>query len=458
MSLSIEKSTIQKFDTPGPRYTSYPTAPEWDKTFDPQVYIQKLKEFGRSQKSLSIYVHIPFCQSLCYFCACTVAIRKQEDKFGDEYLDYLCKEVDLVRAAIGRRAAVKQFHLGGGTPTFLTEKQLERLYHKIAENFLIEKDAEISIEVDPRTIDESKVKKLRQLGFNRMSMGVQDFNEEVQRQVNRIQPFEMVKEFSRWCRELKFASMNYDLIYGLPGQTRASFFDTVEKVIKLKPDRIALYSFAHVPWLKKHQGKLDEKALPIADEKLDIFLEARRQFLENGYQAIAMDHFALSTDEMSKAFNKGTLYRNFMGYTLKPSDDFLGFGMSAIGFIENTFIHNFKTIPDYYAPLQKNILPVEAGKVLSEDDSMRQWAINSLMCRFKLDKNEFKNVFARDFNEYFSFEAAHISQCISDGILTAQADTLIVTDLGKIFIRNVCMGFDWYLRQEKGHKKFSRTV
>jgi len=457
-ALNITKQTILKYDTPGPRYTSYPTAPEWSSDVNAQTYQRKLAAFGQTNKTLSLYIHIPFCQSMCYYCACNVVIRKQDDKYGDEYLTYLFKEIDLVHRAIGKKARVKQFHWGGGTPTYLNEEQIERLFHKVAENFDIDPKGEIAIEIDPRTIDKSKVKKLRQLGFNRVSMGIQDFSPEVQVKVNRVQPFTDVKKFYDWCRELKFFSVNFDLIYGLPDQHVKNFSETLDKVITLKPDRIALYSFAYVPWLKKHQQKLEVEELPSNDEKLDIFLKSREQLLASGYQAIAMDHFALKTDEMAEAFNKGTLYRNFMGYTVKPADEYVGLGLTSIGFLENTFVQNYKTINDYYRLLKEDMLPIERGKVLTRDDQIRQWVINSFMCGFKVDKVEFKKKFDVEFDTYFDVEQAHIKKCFADGLLIAQGAALLATDFGKIFIRIVCMGFDWYLRQPKAHKKFSRTV
>ncbi|HLD69566.1 MAG TPA: oxygen-independent coproporphyrinogen III oxidase [Candidatus Omnitrophota bacterium] len=454
----ITKGILTKYDTPGPRYTSYPTAPEWSGEVTSQIYHSKLKEFGQSPQTLSLYVHIPFCESLCTFCGCTVAIRKQEPKHGDEYLEFLFKEIELVSEAIGTKKRIRQLHWGGGTPTFLSEDQMERLFKKIAENFEIELNGEIAVEIDPRTIDRSKLQKLRQLKFNRVSMGVQDFDPQVQEAVNRIQPFELVENCVRWCRELKFHSVNFDLIYGLPHQTRETFRQTIEKVLTLRPDRIALYSFAYVPWLKKHQSKLSQECLPGKDEKLEIFLQSREQLLKNGYQAIAMDHFALRTDEMSKAFTTGVLYRNFMGYTVKPADEYIGVGVSAIGFLENTYVQNHKTLPQYYESLRQNELPIERGKILQQDDQIRQWVINHLMCQFEIDKEEFRKTFELEFDEYFKEEEDHLSRCREDGLVVLLQEKIKVTDLGKIFIRNVCMGFDWYLRQTNAHRRFSRTV
>jgi len=458
MSMTIDKSTILKFDVAGPRYTSYPTAPAWSDEVNEEVYIQKLKGFGRADKTLSLYIHIPFCQTMCSFCGCNVVIRKQEEKYGDEYLRHLFKEIDLVVHYIGTKKIVKQFHWGGGTPTYFDERQIEQLFEKVKQNFDIDPNGEIAIEIDPRTIDQSKVKKLKNLGFNRISMGVQDFDPKVQEAVNRKQSFELVKEFNDWCRELQFKSVNFDLIYGLPHQTKDSFSDTVLKTISLTPDRIALYSFAYVPWLKKHQNKIDQQTLPSNDVKLDIFLQARSQFLNSGYQAIAMDHFALNDDELAVAFNKGTLYRNFMGYTVKPADEYIGLGLTSISFLENTYVHNHKALPEYYQILQENRLPVERGKMLSQDDQIRQWTINALMCQFQISKQAFQEQFQVEFDDYFSQEQEYIRQCADDQLVRIENEKIQVTELGKIFIRNICMGFDFYLKQKDVPMRFSKTV
>ncbi len=456
--MQIDKSTILKFDKPGPRYTSYPTAPEWSPQIKSDTYRQTLRQFGQSGKTLSLYIHIPFCETLCYFCACTMNVRKQNGKYGDEYLQYLGKEIKFLAQAIGCKVKVKQLHWGGGTPSYLTEAQMEALYKITAEHFDIDCNAEIAIEIDPRRVTKNKMTLLRRLGFNRISIGVQDFDRQVQETVNRIQPFELVKEFHGWCRELGFPSVNYDLIYGLPKQTTTSFKDTITKVIDLKPDRIALYSFAYLPWLKKHHGKFNPADLPSNDAKLDIFLNAREQLTQNRYEAIAMDHFALHDDELAKAFRDGNLNRNFMGYTVKPADEYIRLGTSAIGFLKNTYCQNYKTIPEYYRFLKQDELPIERGKILSMDDRIRQWIIHSLMCRFKIDKTEFAKEFSCIFDQYFQDEEAHIRYCIDENLLSLKGDCLETTELGKIFIRNICMGLDWYLRQTKTDRRFSKIV
>lgn len=456
--MQITAEMIQKFDVAGPRYTSYPTAPVWTEDVTSRIYIEKLQAFGQNDKTLSLYIHLPFCRSLCTFCACNVIIRPADEKYSEEYLKYLFKEIDLVAKAIGRRKKIRQLHWGGGTPTFSGEDQIRRLFGKIRSTFDIDTDAEIAIEIDPRTISESKMRTLHDVGFNRVSMGVQDFDEDVQKSVNRIQPLEVVERTTRWSRELGFGSINFDLIYGLPNQTRASFDDTVEKVIALRPERIALYSFAYVPWLKHHQRKIDTQTLPDANEKMEIFVSARNKFLDAGYQAIAMDHFALKSDELAKAFNEQRLYRNFMGYTVKPADEYIGLGMTAIGFLENTFIQNVKELPEYYRLLREETLPVERGKVLTRDDQIRQWVIHSLMCHFSVKRQAFSVKFSVEFDEYFKDEQDHLNNCVEDGLLQKTDDGYEATEMGRLFIRNVCMGFDWYLKQKDGHKRFSKTV
>lgn len=458
MFVHVDKQVLVKYDVAGPRYTSYPTAPEWSNQVGTEQYIAKLKAFGCNDKTLSLYIHLPFCESLCYFCACNKVIRANEAKVGDEYLEHLFIEIEAVAAHIGVCKKVKQLHWGGGTPTYLSEEQSQRLFKKLALHFDIDPQGEIAIEIDPRTVSRAKLHVLRQLGFNRISLGVQDFDAKVQDDINRIQPFEQVREVNGWCRELGFLSVNFDLIYGLPYQTRETFARTMAQVIGLRPDRIALYSFAYVPWLSKPQHKFNLDAIALHDEKMDIFLNARDALLSAGYQAIAMDHFALKTDSMAKAFEQGQLHRNFMGYTLRPADEFIGLGVSAIGFVENAFFQNVKVLPEYYARLKAGHLPIERGMILSDDDLRRQWVINQLMCAFAVDKKKFTALFGNDFDRYFNDEQEHLSHCAADGLITHDAQAVKVTALGRIFIRNVCMGFDVYLRRKNGHQRFSRTV
>jgi oxygen-independent coproporphyrinogen-3 oxidase len=456
--MQIDKATLQKYDVAGPRYTSYPTAPEWSNEVNAGVYASKLAAFGQNDKTLSLYVHIPFCERLCYFCACNKIIRPQEDETGDEFLSYLFKEIDMVADLLGARKLIKQLHWGGGTPTYLTEKQIEKLFNKIHGAFDIDFSEEIAIEVDPRTVSQNKLKLLRRLGFNRISVGVQDFDPKVQDDINRIQPYTMVAQVHHWLQALKFESINYDLIYGLPYQTKETFKKTMDSVIGLGPDRIALYSFAYVPWLSKPQNKFNLGAIAQHDEKLEIFLQSREALIAAGYQAIAMDHFALKTDAMARAYNEGALYRNFMGYTLKPADEYIGLGPSAIGFLENAYVQNKKVLGDYYESIKSGHLPIERGKILDEDDQIRQWVISQLMCRFEVAKPEFFDKFGFEFEDYFVEEAPHIRECIHDKLIEEDHAKIRATTFGKIFIRNVCMGFDRYLKVKNGQKRYSSTV
>lgn len=456
--MQIDKNTLQKYDVAGPRYTSYPTVPQWSGDVTADVYAAALTAFGQNDKTLSLYIHIPFCEQLCYFCACNKVIRAKDEQVGDEFLEHLFKEIDKVASYIQRRKLIRQLHWGGGTPTYLSETQIEKLFLKIQSVFDIDLNEEIAIEIDPRTVTQHKLKVLRHLGFNRISLGIQDFDEKVQDDINRIQPFEQVSQVHQWCRELKFESVNYDLIYGLPYQTKDTFKKTIDLVAGLRPDRIALYSFAYVPWLSKPQNKFNLDAIAVHDEKLDIFIQSRESLLAHGYQAIAMDHFALTTDAMSRAFNEGALHRNFMGYTLKPADEYIGVGPSAISFLEKTYVQNAKVLPEYYKWISRGCLPVERGKRLNQDDQVRQWVINSLMCRFQVDKQLFHDRFGQKFEECFSEEAQHIRDCVEDGLINDNPQQVLVTDLGKIFIRNVCMGFDRYLKAKNGPQRFSRTV
>ena len=453
----LTPEVIGRYTKPGPRYTSYPTAPEW-KLFSPQDYAQTLNRFGASCESLSLYIHIPFCVSMCSYCGCNVVIRKANARVGDVYLDYLEKELTLVQHEIRRKPLLKQFHIGGGTPNYLQPDQLERLMQMVSAHFDWDPEAEIAIEMDPRLATDGHLDALRTLGFNRISMGIQDFDLKVQEAVNRVQPYDMVDNLMQGLRSRGFTSINMDLIYGLPFQSQASFEKTIDQVLALSPDRIALYSFAHIPWLKSHQRLIDPETLPVAAEKLGIFLMARERLLAGGYDAIAMDHFAKSTDEMAKAYHSGTLYRNFMGYTLKPADEYLGVGVTSIGFLAHTFAQNSKDLKGYYAALDRGELPVERGLVLTEDDQRRQWVISQLMCHFRVDKGEFLQRFGVNFETYFEAEHDHLAQCVAEGLITQDPTVISATALGRLFVRNVAMGFDWYLRQAQGHKQFSSTI
>ena len=456
--ISLTKELIQHYNTPGPRYTSYPTAPEWSSAFTQEEATHALASFGKSGKPVSVYIHIPFCATMCYYCGCNVTIRKPKGSVGDEYIEYLQKELELVSRTLPTPPLLKQLHWGGGTPNFLTESQSQKLYTLMQTHFKFDSEAEIALEIDPRTVTLSQIAHYRQLGFNRISMGIQDFNADVQKAVNRIQPFEHVETLMKELRRLQFDSVNMDLIYGLPFQSVSKFLATIDHILELNPDRIALYSFAHIPWLKSHQNLISETTLPDSNEKLDIFISARNKLLESGYDAIAMDHFAKSEDAMSKAFKNKTLYRNFMGYTLKPAEEFIGLGVTSIGYLNHTFMQNAHELKTYYASLDAGVLPTAKGLKLSQDDIYRQWVIGQLMCQFKVDKIQFETLFSQNFDHYFEFEHLHIHTCEKEGLVTCLGSVIEATELGRLFIRNICMGFDWYFRQENRHKRFSKTV
>ncbi len=430
--MHITAEHVEKYNITAPRYTSYPTAPAWKDGFPEADYRAVLSGLVGP---LSIYIHIPFCESMCYYCGCNVTIRKQKPEVADEYIDFLSKEIRL--ASNGQR--VKQLHIGGGTPNFLSEKQLRRLTEVIHQNFKLDPDAEISIELDPRHPIHFGL--LKELGFNRLSMGIQDFNPEVQKAINRIQPFDLVSHLMNEIRRLNFHSVNFDLIYGLPHQH--SLDDTIQKTISLKPDRIALYSYAHVPWLKPHQNLMPSDAFPSDNQKIELFLQARNQLIDGGYLAIAMDHFALKTDSLAT----GPLYRNFMGYTLHPTDDFVGFGVSSIGFCSNHYVQNTRDLKEYYDRLSRDELPVSRGLKLSQDDIIRQWTINQMMCHFKIDKSEFQRKFSLNFNDYFDME-------FDPDLVKQNQSHVVATELGRLFVRNICVKFDAYLLAQK----FSKTV
>ena len=432
--------------------------PEWKKGFSDLLYKEALLTLDQHNKTVSLYIHIPFCTSMCYYCGCNVLIRKSKTSVGDHYLHLLKQELLLISHQFSRKPILKQCHIGGGTPNFLSSSQLVVLKELVDSFFDWSMDAELAIEVDPRTVSLEQLSTIRLLGFNRLSMGIQDFNHDVQKAVNRVQPFELVDRLMAHIRTLSFESVSIDLIYGLPLQTAAQFGQTIKHVITLSPDRIALYSFAHIPWLKEHQKLINPAHLPEDDAKLDIFLLAREMLLENGYDAIGMDHFAKRTDAMSVAFSSGTLYRNFMGYTLKPADEFIGIGVTAIGFVEGVFVQNSHNLATYEASVCKGSFPIEKGLLLTQDDRIRQWVIAEIMCHFVIKKDVFYHRFSQDFDGYFEYETSHLNACEKDGLLYQSSDGIYVTEIGRFFVRNIAMGFDWYLRQKTGHRRFSKTI
>jgi oxygen-independent coproporphyrinogen-3 oxidase len=449
--IQIDPQLLARWNQAIPRYTSYPTAPQFY-ALDQEVAIEKLLQFGRSEKPLSLYIHIPFCQSMCLFCGCSVVLNRKPERQAT-YLAYLLKEIALTAQRFSQKRKVTQLHLGGGTPTSLTIPEFEQLMEALHLHFDLVEGAEISIEVDPRTVYADRGEKLtalKRLGFNRLSFGVQDLDPVVQEAVRRRQSEEMTVQTYLQARELGFQGINIDLIYGLPFQTVERFNRTVSTLIELKPDRIAFYSYAKVPWLKPHQKAIPEETLPSTEEKFRLYVEARARFMQGGYKAIGMDHFALAEDPISRAYTERKLMRNFQGYSIEMSEDMLGFGLSSIGFLEKCYWQNLKNLDDYQNWIQKGCLPVHRGFVLSETDVRHRWAIQSLMCQFELDKEEYAARFGRPFD----LGRERIPWLKEEGLLEETEQKLIPTPIGRLFIRLIAAAFDTYLQQGQ----FSRVV
>lgn len=455
---NISQEILDRYNIAGPRYTSYPTAPEWAESFGVPDYEQALKESNeaRPARPLSLYMHLPFCDRLCLFCGCNMVINKNHDVLIP-YLNNLEWEIDQFSHRLDRSRPVIQFHWGGGTPTYLNASQIEQLFSYTKERFDFAPDAEIGVEIDPRVTQELQLSTLRRLGFNRISMGIQDFNPEVQKKVRRIQPYELTKAIFDACRSLAFESVNIDLIYGLPLQTPESFLDSVEKVIGLGPDRVAMFSYAHVPWLKKQQGSFS-RFVPQGMEKFNIFRAGIERFTEAGYVYIGMDHFARPNDELCLAQNNRTLHRNFQGYTTKAGADLIGLGVSSISGIDRIYAQNYRDLKEYYGAIEGNRLPVMRGIRLDDDDVIRRAVISRLLCHCVLHKREIESEFTIRFDEYFADELRRLQQLRDDGLVKLEAEAISVTQLGRIFIRNAGMIFDKYLQKPKNKPVFSKTL
>lgn len=428
-----------------PRYTSYPTAPYWE-ALDSSAYEKALS--GRVDKQpLSLYFHIPFCKNLCLFCACSVILNRDEAK-EKIYVEYLKKEIDQVVNLIGQGQKVSQVHFGGGTPTKLSLALLTDLWEKISSSFSLEEGAEIAIEIDPRTATEEKLEGLKKLGFNRVSFGVQDLDTTVQKAIRRHQSKAVSQETFFLARALGFQGINCDLIYGLPHQTVKTFQKTVEEIILWRPDRIALFSFAYVPWLKPHQRALKEEMLPTTAEKFALYTHARTAFINAGYCAIGMDHFALPEDDLAISYQNRSLQRNFQGYTVKKAEELISFGVSSIGFTTNCYFQNAKDLPEYYAAIDKGRFPIVRGKLLTDEDRLRKWVIHTLMCQWAVDKKNFQKQFSYDFDAYFSSLKEPLNLFEQDELLINSEDKLQILPLGELFIRNIVSLFDAYLENK----------
>jgi oxygen-independent coproporphyrinogen-3 oxidase len=454
---------LARYDRPGPRYTSYPTALEFKPVFGPDDLARRLAQADREADSpLSLYAHLPFCEERCLYCGCNVVITRHRD-VAARYLDHLIQEIDLVATHLPHRRRLAQLHWGGGTPTYYAEPDLERLFRAFERRFTFTPDAEIAIEVDPRVTSHGQIALLRRLGFNRLSFGVQDFDPRVQETVRRIQPCELTRALVDRARAEGFGSINVDLIYGLPHQSLEGFGRTLEEVLAIRPERVAVYSFAYVPWIKPHMKKLPAEALPGPATKLALFGLAIDAFLGAGYRQIGMDHFAVPEDELSLAVEQRRLHRNFMGYTVKAAADMIGLGITAIGDVQGAFVQNVKKLPEYGAAIEAGRLPVERGVALDRDDLIRREIITRLMCNFHLDVGEVERRHSIVFRDYFAAALDQLTGADSPaahGLVEVTREAVDVTPRGRLFIRNVCMAFDRYLERHDGAAKptFSRTV
>jgi oxygen-independent coproporphyrinogen III oxidase len=454
----VSDALLEKYNRPGPRYTSYPTAPVWKDDFGPADFEQYCERAEQRGTPVSLYMHLPFCESLCLFCACTVSIQKDK-RVAIPYLATLKREIDHVAHRVSKKRPVIQFHWGGGTPTYLTPAQMEDLFGYTRERFAIAPDAEIGIEVDPRVTSREHLEMLRRLGFNRLSMGIQDFEAKVQETIHRVQPYEMTRDLIVAARDLGFDSINVDLIYGLPHQTEASFRATIERALTLAPDRVAMFSYAHVPWLKKQQGSFAVH-LPEGMEKFRIFRAGLEGFLNAGYTYIGMDHFAKPGDELATAQRDRTLHRNFQGYTTKAGADLYGMGVSAISSLGEAYAQNRREVPAYEAAVAERGLATMRGYRLSTDDLIRRSTIGRLLCHTVIPKTVVEKEFSISFDKYFAPEMRRLEEFREDGLVTLSQDEIRATSLGRIFIRNVAMTFDSYLQDQQMDKRplFSKTL
>lgn len=453
-----DSNLIQKYNLAGPRYTSYPTAPQFSTEISKMELIGKMLEPSRSP--LSLYFHVPFCAHLCYYCACNKIVTKQYDK-GAEYVELLGEEMRLRALMIDQSRPVTQLHFGGGTPTFLSEENINTLFANIKEHFKLVTDGtqDYSIEIDPREVNRSKLELLKSLGFNRVSLGIQDFNDDVQKAIHRIQPLELVTEVMSDVRELDYHSVNFDLIYGLPKQTVAGFSDTLDKVIALSPDRISVFNYAHLPQRFAPQRRILEEDLPSPDQKLALLKLSIDKLTDAGYVYIGMDHFAKPDDSLTKAQQEGHLQRNFQGYTTHAETDLLAFGVSAISQVSNAYFQNHTDLSLYQNSIENGQLAIMKGYISSDDDRIRHAVIMQLLCHNELNSREIETSFGINFKEYFQSELNSLHNLQEDGVITVyyqDSDVQIkITEVGRLLVRCVCMVFDKYLTS---HSNFSKVI
>ena len=452
-------SVLKQFDRPGPRYTSYPTAPVFSADYTAQRFEDDLKENNLNNSApVSLYLHIPFCDTLCHFCACNTIITRNREKVS-EYLISLKKEIDRTTSFISKKRNVVQMAWGGGTPSYLTPEEIRDLANYIRERFTFASDAEISVEIDPRELTFDHLKAFVDGGANRFSLGVQDFNDEVQIAVNRVQPEPLTRQVFQWSREVGIKSINIDLIYGLPLQTVESFKATLDKVIELSPERIAVFNFAYVPWMKLHQKLLHQDQLPTAENKLHLLQLTINTLIRAGYAYIGMDHFAKPTDELAREQKNKKLHRNFQGYSIKAGADLFGLGMSAISHFGTVYAQNAKDLPAYNEAIDNGRFSTILGYKMTQDDELRKFVIMRLMCDLELDKRNVEQRFGIVFDEYFSDVLVKLKDFLPLNLLTLETDRIVILEAGRFVLRNIAMCFDAYLpKMAKEKVIFSRTV
>jgi len=455
----IDINIIKKYDKPGPRYTSYPTAPQFNDGFTRGHYLDEIARTnqGQGRPDLSLYFHLPFCDTHCYFCGCNMIVTRNRERIR-KYIDYVKREIDLLKPNISQERKVAQLHWGGGTPTHLTPDEITDLKAYINAGFEFIDNPENGCEIDPRQLSKDHLWALKNGGFNRVSMGVQDFNEKVQKTVNRIQPEDLTRKVVDWVRELEFQSINLDLMYGLPFQTIDTFEKTLDTTIDINPDRIALFNFAYVPWMKKQMKIIRPEDLPVPEEKLNILKMSIEKLTDAGYIFIGMDHFARPDDELAVALKNKKLYRNFQGYSTNAGTDLYAVGITSISQFGRIYAQNIKEEKEYYDNVDKGLLPIAKGYYLSDDDLLRRRVIMKIMCDFELDFQSIEDEFKIDFESYFKWGLGNFGDMIADNLLSIENRKLKITDMGRLLIRNIAMNFDGYIERKEDDARYSRTV
>lgn len=456
--MEFAASLLEKYSKPGPRYTSYPTAPYFAETFGETAWLEELQQTQASGRDLSLYVHIPFCDSLCYYCGCNMVATRNYTK-ATKYLEYLFQEIDRMATLTAPDRMVRQIHWGGGTPTYLHPDDIRRLFAHLSASFNIADDAEIGCEVDPRELSYEHVQALADSGFNRLSLGVQDLDLSVQQAVNRVQSAALIREVYGWMRDAGIPSINMDLMVGLPHQTVAGYADTLDQIIDMAPDRLAVFNYAHVPWMKKHQKLIQELDLPDLPTRIALQQLLLDKLTQAGYVYIGMDHFAKPDDELVKAQQNKTLYRNFQGYTTHKDCDIYAFGVSAISQTDEVYVQNAKNLAEYQQRIARNGLATERGLRISREDRLRRDAIVRIMCDLELNKAAFSQQWQITFDDYFADALAELVEMQADGLVELHPDAIRVTETGRLFLRNIAMCFDAYLKQPaEAAPRYSRTL